>query len=156
MKKLLLVSWFSIFSLLLSLSLSEASLSKVEVLKVFNCYSFKIKTPEGTAIVRIAEVNCAENLFDNYSHKKNAQKVLAALLEGKEVILDYWATDVAGRLVCEVFLLDGRSVGPMLIARGYALQDRYYSFSDKLKLLQESAKELKRGVWKDLVAYSAL
>ena len=125
-----------------------ASYTKGQVVEIINGYSFKVLTDEGTSIVRLAEIICPSTVLKTFPCKNEIKQFLQEITSGKELTLVFWAIDAAGRRVCKAFLPDGTSLSELMVSQGYALQDRYYSSSAKISVLEETAKNNKLGVWK--------
>jgi len=144
---------FAVMFFLISLLVPKqvfANTFQAEVLEVLNTYSLKIDTEEGEKVVRIAEIITPKAIFGTFPCEKEAIAYLREMTYGKTMTFIYWATDAAGRSVCEVLLPDGSSVGTLMVASGYALQDLYYSSSADLKFLQVSARKNSLGLWRQV------
>lgn len=120
------------------------------VVEVVNDYTLKVLADDEIKLVRLAEIVSPDKGFGFISCKEQAKEFLLESTSGKKVTLEFWATDVVGRIVCKVFLPDGSSLGELLVSKGYALQDRYYSSDPNLSHLERVAQKNKYGVWKDV------
>lgn len=61
------------------------------------------------------------------------------------------ASDREGRLVADVFFLDGRSLNQALVRAGYAWWSRHYVPKDAgLARLEAEARQARRGLWTDV------
>jgi endonuclease YncB( thermonuclease family) len=98
-------------------------------------------------VVRLAEIICPSAKFGSFPYAEEAKRFLREITSGREVTAYFWVKDTYGRSVCEVYLPDGSSLSNLMVSRGYALQDPYYSDSTKLKKTEETAKRNKLGVW---------
>ena len=119
------------------------------VVEAVNDYTLKVLVDDEVKLVRLAEITSPNKRFGSISCKEQAKEFLLEVTSGKDVTLEFWAADVVGRIVCTVFLPDGSSLGELLVSKGYALQDRYYSSDPELSHLERVAKKNKYGVWKD-------
>jgi endonuclease YncB( thermonuclease family) len=137
-----------LFVLLLFASQASAVLFQAQVVEVVNSYTIKVLTADGVKVVRLAEVACPSSKFGIHLCAGQAREFIQEVTSGKEVSVEFWATDAAGRNVCEVFLPDGSSLGKLLVEKGYALEDKQYSSSPDLSRLEGVAKKNKQGVWR--------
>ena len=140
------------FILLVFASQACANYFTGRVVEVVNNYTLKVLVDDEVKLVRLAEIVCPNKRFGSISCKEQAKEFLLEITSGKEVTLEFWATDVVGRIVCKVFLPDGSSLAELLVSKGYALQDRYYSSSPELSLLERVAKKNKCGAWRTVAS----
>ena len=138
------------FIMLIFASQACANFFTGHVAEVVNDYTLKVLVDDEVKLVRLAEIISPNIRFGSISCKEQAKEFLLEVTSGKEVTLEFWATDVVGRIVCKVFLPDGSSLGELLVSKGYALQDRYYSSDPNLSHLERVAQKNKYGVWKDV------
>ena len=147
MKALANVSMCFIFTLLILASQANASYSQAQVIEVINNYTIKVIVFDEIKVVRLAEIICPSTRFGSFPCVEQAKNFLHEKAFGKEVTLEFWAIDAVGRTVCKVFLPDGTSLGKLLVSKGYALQDKYYSDNPELSSLEKNAQKDKLGVW---------
>lgn len=99
-----------------------------------------INTPE------IAHKDQLGEPFGEQAKKRNSELVL-----DRQVRLDIdpnKARDRYGRLIADVFLLDGKNVSEILILEGFAYTCKYGGDgNDKLLKAQRNAIEARRGLW---------
>lgn len=136
------------FVLLLFASQASAGFFQAHVIEVVNSYTIKVLSDDGVKVVRLAEVVCPSSKLGAHLCAGQAREFILKVTSGKELTIEYWATDAAGRSVCEVFLPDGSSLGKLLVTKGYALEDKQYSSSPDLSRLEGAAKRNKQGVWR--------
>ena len=141
------VSMMLIFILLPLASQGHMNVFKGHVKGVVNNYTIEVFNGDEVVVVRLAEVICPSAKFGSFPCADEAKCFLREITLGKEVTVYFWVKDTYGRSVCEVYLPDGSSLSNLMISRGYALQDPYYSDSVKLKKTEETAKKNKLGVW---------
>ena len=120
----------------------------VKVVEFIDSVSFKALVDNEVKIIRLAEIICPEAVLGDSPCDIEAKKYLVGKTSGENLTLVFWAMDAVGRSVCEVFLPDGSSLGRLMVAKGFALQDRYYSFSKELHELEDAARVRKVGVWR--------
>ena len=149
MKYLSKLSMCLTFITLIFASQACANFFTGHVVEAVNDYTLKVLVDDEVKLVRLAEITSPSKMFGSTSSKEQAKEFLLEVTSGKDVTLEFWATDVVGRIVCKVFLPDGSSLGELLVSKGYALQDRYYSSDPELSHLERVAKKNKYGVWKD-------
>jgi endonuclease YncB( thermonuclease family) len=140
------------FILLVFASQACANYFTGHVVEVVNDYTLKVLVDDEVKVVRLAEIISPNKRFGSISCKEQAKEFLLEITSEKEVTLEFWATDVVGRIVCKVFLPDGSSLAELLVSKGYALQDRYYSSSRELSLLERVAKKNKYGTWRHVAS----
>jgi micrococcal nuclease len=84
---------------------------------------------------------------------KEASAYTKALVEGKEVVLDYdqEKTDKYGRTLAYVYLKDGTHVNAAIIQNGYGFAYTKYPFKymEQFRNLERIAREQKKGLWAD-------
>lgn len=153
MKVFARISWCLLTLFILFSNFSDARAANIKVLEVLNCYSLMVQTDAGPLVVRIAEVISPRDVLIGLVDAEEAKAFLKRLTAGVDLTLDYWVTDLAGRLICQVFLPDGRSLGEIMVAKGFLLPDPFYSFNAKLTQLEDVARSGKVGVWKRNVVY---
>lgn len=97
--------------------------------------------------VRLHGVDCPEL---GQAFGQRARQRTAALTMGREVRVAGVERDRFGRIVAEVFLPGGESLNRKLVAEGLAWWYRNYAPRDvELRLLEEKAREARRGLWTD-------
>ncbi len=136
-----------LLTLLLFASQARASF-QAHVIEVVNNYTIKVLADDEVKVIRLAEVLCPSLKFGSFPCLEEAKRFLREISSGKEVTIFFWVTDTVGRSVCEVFLPDGTSLGDLMVSKGYALQDQYYSSRADLSNLERIAKTNKMGIWK--------
>lgn len=136
-----------ILAMLTFSSQASANHFQAHVIEAPNHYTIKVLIAGEVKVIRIAEIICPSTRFDSLPCATEAKNFLNAKTAGKDVTLVFWALDVVGRSVCEVFLPDGTSLGKLMVAKGYALQDRYYSYNSELSSLEQTAQSGKLGIW---------
>lgn len=144
------VSMCFIFMLLIFVSQASANYSRAQVLEVINNYTIKVIVSDEVKVIRLAEIICPSTRFGSFPCAEQAKKFLHDKTSGGEVTLNFWAIDALGRYVCEVFLHDGTSLAKLMVSKGYALQDKYYSDNHEIANLEKKAQKNKLGIWKYL------
>jgi endonuclease YncB( thermonuclease family) len=147
MKPFRKVSVILILMLLPLASQGHMNVFKGYVTGVVNNYTIEVFNGGEVVVVRLAEIICPSAKFGSFPCAEEAKRFLREITSGREVTAYFWVKDTYGRSVCEVYLPDGSSLSNLMVSRGYALQDPYYSDSTKLKKTEETAKRNKQGVW---------
>jgi endonuclease YncB( thermonuclease family) len=80
---------------------------------------------------------------------KRAKRAASELSFGKEVLVEEHGHDKYGRTLGEVILPDDRSLNREMVRSGYAWRYRKYSNDATLDRLEKSARQSRRGLWKD-------
>ncbi|HEY8514849.1 MAG TPA: thermonuclease family protein [Candidatus Binatia bacterium] len=96
--------------------------------------------------VRVFGVDAPER---GQPYSARAKSFTADLVGNREVRVEVKEVDRYGRIVGEVLLDDGRSLGPELVRAGLAWHYRRYSKDPELARLEEEARRARRGLWAD-------
>jgi endonuclease YncB( thermonuclease family) len=95
--------------------------------------------------IRLAEVDCPER---DQPYGKEAREFVQKFLEGKTISISAVEQDRYGRTVAKV-RANNDDLGEALVENGYAWVYTNYSKDKELIALQDSAKRMKIGLWKD-------
>lgn len=96
--------------------------------------------------IRLAEVDTPEK---KQAFGQRAKQRTSELVFGKTVAVVPHTRDRYGRLVAEVRLPDGRSLGRVLVEDGLAWHYVQYSRNRELGALEAAARKARRGLWAD-------
>lgn len=131
---------------------------KFIVIKVFDGDTIKIKTNDGSEIVRLIGVNSPET--DNPYRKEEcfgieASQFTKEYLINREVKLETDASqanrDQYDRLLRYIFLLDGTNFNQLLISQGYAREYTFkgvaYKYQSQFITAEKSARDQGLGLW---------
>jgi len=80
---------------------------------------------------------------------QEAKRMVAALLKNQVVTVRVYGTVRKGRLTGEIWFKDKRSLAKELVKAGLAWVKRGAVVTAELNLLEENAKEIRRGLWAD-------
>jgi micrococcal nuclease len=83
----------------------------------------------------------------NQDFGSRARQFTSDLVFGKLVDLEIKDTDRYGRTVGIIYLADGRSLNEELVREGFAWHYKAYSKDPALAVLEEAARQAKRGLW---------
>lgn len=112
---------------------------------VYDGDTFKVKTDTlGEIKVRIADIDCPESDQD---YGKDAKDFLVKLIWKKEVSLLIKEKDRYGRYIAHV-MVDTLNVNQILVQEGYAWHYKKYSSDLMLSVLEEKARQERKGLWK--------
>lgn len=94
--------------------------------------------------IRLNGIDCPEK---KQAYGKKAKQFTSTLAYGKEVTIQVLRKDRHGRTVGDVVLTDGTNVSRELVKAGLAWWYRQYSKDASLGVLEEDARQAKRGLW---------
>ncbi len=114
--------------------------------RVFDGDSMLIASEGRVVHVRLYGVDCPEK---GQSYAKKARSRTRALMAGRRVRIEQRvASDRYGRVIAEVFLPNGRSIGRVLVREGLAWHYRKYAPQDRdLAQREKRARAEHRGLW---------
>lgn len=96
--------------------------------------------------VRLYGIDCPEK---GQAFGNRAKQFTSHMVFGKDVIVRTHGCDRYGRILGDVFLMDGRSLNQELVRAGYAWWFRRYSKDIVLAQFEEEARVAQRGLWAD-------
>ena len=107
--------------------------------------SFVISRESHPIYIRLNGVDCPEL---NQPYGLKAKQLTRELVEGQRIRIMVRSVDGYGRLVADVFLEDGSSLGDHLLENGLAWWYRYYAPENKQFWKKEmKARESRLGLW---------
>lgn len=116
----------------------------VSVVRVVDGDSLVTALGERRIEVRVADIDAPEW---RQAYGRAARELASGLVAGGAVRLRVRARDQHGRLVCDVYLADGRSLGHLLVASGLAWHDGRYRANAGLAALEVAARQARFGLW---------
>lgn len=99
-----------------------------------------------TVIIRLANIDAPEK---KQAFGSRAKETLAQLIFHQTVHVYSIGADRYGRVIGDVYLLDGTSVNAALVRQGMARLYRRYSQNPELAALEAAARQAQRGLWAD-------
>lgn len=96
--------------------------------------------------IRLNGIDCPEK---GQAFGEKAKQFTSSLVYGKDVTIQVLRKDRHGRTVGDVLLPDGTNVSRELVKAGLAWWYRQYSKDESLGVLEEEARQAKRGLWVD-------
>lgn len=130
-----------------ALPLTAAETWSGRVVAVGDGDTIEVMRGRAAARVRLHAVDCPEL---GQAFGQRARQRTAELAMGRDVRVQVVERDRFGRFVAEVFLPGGESLNRKLVGEGLAWWYRDYAPRDvELRLLEEKAREARRGLWAD-------
>lgn len=117
------------------------------VVRVADGDTLEVLRGRETVRVRLHGVDCPElgQAYGQRARQRTGELAMGRAVEVREVERDRF-----GRVVAEVLLPGGESLNRKLVAEGLAWWFRDYAPRDvELRLLEEKAREARRGLWAD-------
>ncbi|HIE1977030.1 TPA: thermonuclease family protein [Escherichia coli] len=107
-----------------------------------------IEVMDSRRAVRIRLVNIdAPEKKQNYG--RWSTDMMKSLVAGKTVTVRYFQRDRYGRILGQVYAPDGMNVNQFMVRAGAAWVYEQYNTDPVLPVLQEEARQQKRGLWAD-------
>jgi endonuclease YncB( thermonuclease family) len=126
--------------------LATAETFTARVVGVTDGDTLRVRGDGPQLILRLRGIDAPEK---GQAYGQRAKEYLSGLAFGQTVTVQATGRDRYGRLLAEVLLPDGRSVGQELVRAGYAWWYRRYSRDPTLARLEGQAREAHRGLWAD-------
>jgi len=114
------------------------------VVSVTDGDTFNAKIQGAVMKFRMADIDAPEM---DQPYGREARKILAAALDGKDVVMLRVDNDPYGRLVVQVWIARLHINGEVM-AQGTAWFDREYAHDDCLFHFENEARDAKKGLWK--------
>jgi endonuclease YncB( thermonuclease family) len=119
---------------------------EIRIVEVIDGDSLRVMAGKRRLEVRLADVDAPEA---RQSYGRSAAALARRLALGQRGHMRSRARDAYGRIVADVYLSDGRSLGHLLVAAGLAWHDPRFRAKPNLAALQESARRARRGLWEE-------
>lgn len=144
--RLLCIVWLLLFTFSCKTpSDSSEHTFQVKVTKISDGDTFHGISGSRKLKFRLVEIDCPER---NQDYGWQATAFTTGLIYGKTVQVQQTGIDRYGRVLCQVFLNDGTCLNELLVKNGLAWHFKRYSDNDKLARLEEQARKIKVGLWK--------
>jgi endonuclease YncB( thermonuclease family) len=127
------------------LSITQAADYSGLVVSVLDGDTIDILHKQHPERIRLSGIDCPEK-GQSYGHQ--AKQATAAMVLGKEVLLQTHGRDRSGRILAEVRLPDGTHVNHTLVKNGWCWW--YWKFAPRnteLARLEKHARETEQGLW---------
>ena len=116
-----------------------------EVVRVMDGDTIEVLHHQHAERIRLSGIDCPEK-GQAYGHQ--AKQATAAMVFGKEVLLQTHGRDKFGRTLADVRLPDGTHVNHTLVKNGWCWWYRKYApRNTELARLEQYARETKQGLW---------
>ena len=126
---------------------AQAQNLKGRVTRIIDGDTVEILLNSSPIIVRLNGIDAPEK---DQMFGTRARQVVSELAFGKQVGLILHERERYNRIVADVILPDGRNLSHELVRGGAAWWFRRYAPHDeKMRLLEEEARDAKRGLWAD-------
>jgi len=136
-----------IFSLtiIFSASLCAAQIQG-HVIRVLDGDTLEILQDKKPVRVRLANIDAPEKKQD---YGRWSTDMMKSLVAGKTVTVTYFQRDRYGRILGQVYAPDGMNVNQFMVRAGAAWVYEQYNTDPVLPVLQNEARQQKRGLWSD-------
>lgn len=134
---------FFIFCLIFFLPITEY---KGTVVKVIDGDTIDILEGRTKRRVRLYGIDAPEK---GQPYNDKAREYLALLVAGKKVKVISKNKDRYGRIVGNIYLLDGTHVNATLLKAGYAWHFKRYAKEESFAQFEQQARKAKAGLWKE-------
>ena len=139
--------WSTAFVLLLPVPADAADFSG-SVISVLDGDTIEVLHNQHPERIRLSGIDCPEK---GQAYSKRGQQFTATIAYCKEVTIQVLRKDRHGRTAGDVVLRDGINVSRELVKAGLASWYRQYSKDASLGVLDEDARQAKRGLWADRI-----
>ncbi|MDA5225583.1 thermonuclease family protein [Escherichia coli] len=136
-----------IFSLtiIFSASLCAAQIQG-HVIRVLDGDTLEILQDKKPVRVRLANIDAPEKKQD---YGRWSTDMMKSLVAGKTVTVTYFQRDRYGRILGQVYAPDGMNINQFMVRAGAAWVYEQYNTDPVLPVLQNEARQQKRGLWSD-------
>ena len=136
-----------IFSLtiIFSVSLCAAQIQG-HVIRVLDGDTLEVLQDKKPVRVRLANIDAPEKKQD---YGRWSTEMMKSLVAGKTVTVTYFQRDRYGRILGQVYAPDGMNVNQFMVRAGAAWVYEQYNTDPVLPVLQNEARQQKRGLWSD-------
>lgn len=134
-----------IIPLLFSFPLYAAELQG-KVIRVLDGDTIEVLQDKKPVRIRLANIDAPEK---KQAYGRWSMNQLKALVAGQPVTVTYSQTDRYGRIIGQVFTMDGTEANSYMVQAGAAWVYQRYNTDKALPALQQEAKKQKRGLWAD-------
>lgn len=116
------------------------------VVNVIDGDSIVVKNGDNDEEIRLINIDAPEL---NQQYGRWAKDYVTMFTRGREVTVRHNRQYIPGKaLVGEVFLEDGASLNEMMVSEGVAWFDSIHFKNEKTKILEEKARNSRKGLWR--------
>ncbi|EFA7798913.1 thermonuclease family protein, partial [Escherichia coli] len=116
------------------------------VVRVLDGDTIEVMLSQHPVRVRLVNIDAPEKKQD---YGRWSEKIMKSLVAGKTVTVTYFQRDRYGRILGQVYAPDGMNVNQFMVRAGAAWVYEQYNTDPVLPVLQEEARQQKRGLWAD-------
>ncbi|ELF6528460.1 thermonuclease family protein [Salmonella enterica] len=116
------------------------------VIRVLDGDTIEVMASREAVRVRLVNIDAPEKK-QNYG--RWSTDMMKSLVAGKTVTATYFQRDRYGRILGQVYAPDGMNVNQFLVRAGAAWVYEQYNTDPVLPVLQNEARQQKRGLWSD-------
>ncbi|EEH8806227.1 thermonuclease family protein [Salmonella enterica] len=116
------------------------------VVRVLDGDTIEVMDPRKAVRIRLVNIDALEKKQDDGRWSTNMMKSLVA---GKTVTVTYFQRDRYGRIPGQVYAPDGMNINQFMVRAGAAWVYEQYNTAPVLPVLQNEARQQKRGLWSD-------
>lgn len=116
------------------------------IVRVLDGDTIEVMLSQHPVRVRLVNIDAPEKKQD---YGRWSEKIMKSLVAGKTVTVTYFQRDRYGRILGQVYAPDGMNVNQFMVRAGAAWVYEQYNTDPVLPVLQEEARQQKRGLWAD-------
>lgn len=117
-----------------------------KVVRILDGDTLEVLNIQRPVRVRLADIDAPEK---KQAYGRWSTQVLKSLVAGKTVTVSYTQHDRYGRIIGQVYAPDGMNVNQFMVRAGAAWVYEQYNTDPVLPVLQNEARQQKRGLWSD-------
>ena len=136
---------FSLFVVVLPATLCAAEIQG-KVIRVLDGDTIEVLQDKKPVRIRLANIDAPEKKQD---YGRWSTDMMKSLVAGKTVTVTYFQRDRYGRILGQVYAPDGMNVNQFMVRAGAAWVYEQYNTDPVLPVLQNEARQQKRGLWSD-------
>ena len=136
---------FSLFVVVLPATLCAAEIQG-KVIRVLDGDTIEVLQDKKPVRIRLANIDAPEKKQD---YGRWSTDMMKSLVAGKTVTVTYFQRDRYGRILGQVYAPDGMNVNQFMVRVGAAWVYEQYNTDPVLPVLQNEARQQKRGLWSD-------
>lgn len=108
--------------------------------------AYKLMDSRKAVRIRLINIDAPEKKQD---YGRWSTDMMKSLVAGKTVTVTYFQRDRYGRILGQVYAPDGMNVNQFMVRAGAAWVYEQYNTDPVLPVLQNEARQQKRGLWSD-------
>ena len=116
------------------------------VVRVLDGDTIEVMNSRKAVRIRLVNIDAPEKKQD---YGRWSTDMMKSLVAGKTVTVTYFQRDRYGSILGQVYALDGMNVNQLMVRAGAAWVYEQYNTDPVLPVLQNEARQQKRGLWSD-------